>query len=486
MSFLHQWKDATFSLIRGIPSVLVPEGKKTWPEFGRRVWQAKWMIGGLAGLMWFAHLHGLFVGFEMAQLDGILRSQPHQMSQDIVLVEITENDYRKLFDATSPLDKFELLRLVAAVKKYNPSVIGVDILTSDWDADCKKTTDATAGRSCQKLRDQLHAVRTQGAPPTGSTKQVPAIVWAVTPKNLEPPLELAPTVGGLPLEKDREGVPRFPVDREGSVRHFESRVEIVCSDPEHQKAPCYAPTFARAILAASAAPVKEGSDEPVIFNFYGDRYRFPTIEASEFLPSAGIAESPEIEQRRAQLLEGKIVLIGGAFQEARDSYVTPLGPMQGVELNALAIQTDLSGGGIKEVSEILALLADLVISIFVVGVFYWFGARPRAALVVSFLTIPASLLFSRLLFSTVAYWFNFIPAAAGMVCHQLYELAENAAEAREKVRETITGAAGEPPRDEASRVTEQVLVTERVELLRVEEHPPLEDRKTKGAAGGAS
>ena len=116
-------------------------------------------------------------------------------------------------------------------------------------------------------------------------------------------------------------------------------------------------------------PLKNATDEKVIFNFYGDRYRFPIDQAGSFFQGADgeprllsqedLTRKTEIDEARKALFEGKIVLIGGAYHEARDEYFTPLGVMKGVELNALAIQSDLGGGGIHEVNEILNWLLIL-------------------------------------------------------------------------------------------------------------------------------
>jgi CHASE2 domain-containing sensor protein len=490
MSVLRRWANALLSVISRYMPFLVPVEKKTWHGFGDRLWHAKWAIALLVCMMGFAQYKGWFVGFEMAVLDSYLSWHSRDMSHDIVLVEITENDYRDIFNATSPLDKFKLLKLIGAVKKYNPSVIGVDIVTDDWQLDCQKAVDVASAKRCEdELVNQLFALRQQGSPPQGSSKQVPTIVWAATPKTLDAPMILAPPVGGLPLCADQDGVPRFPMDREGSVRHFESRVQVPClqGDSGDRDGKCWKLTLARTILAAYPVQAGKAADEQVIFNFYGDRYRFPTIAASEFISSSGDAtkQNQEIEQRRAELLEGKIVLIGGAFQEARDSYFTPLGAMQGVELNALAIQTDLSGGGITHLNELLALLADVVISIFVIGMFYLYEERPKTAVWLSVLALPTSAAFSVLLFHTFSYWFNFIPAAGGMVIHQLYELAVGAAEAHEKIREMNAERAGKS-QTIVTRVEEQIVTTEHVEVLRLQQAPSLGDRKTKGAAGGGS
>ncbi len=424
-----------------------PEGKKSWGGYRREIIRAFPVICITIMLVSWAEAAGWFRGFEMSHLDTMIRLRSREPSKNIVVVEISEADYLKEFHGTSPLDKSELLRLILAVQNYNPSVIGVDIDTNDWGAACG--SGQTSAAKCAEIDKKLNELRENEKTLPGTAKKRSAIVWAAVPRTLEPPLQLKAGPGGLPLGTDHEGIPRFPVDSDGSVRHFDSQVEIAkvnggCPKPaELQREKCYLLTFAEAILTQYPGFTAKPSDERVIFNFYGDRYRFPIIEARQLLPDDSkpdtrttrekVNATLEIEDSRAALLAGKIVLIGGSFQEARDAYFTPLGPMQGVELNALAIQTDLSGGGIRDFNEVCEYLLDWVVSILIVGVFYRYGTRPWKALKISTLAILAALISSLIAFNTVAYWFNFIPIAAGVVVDQILHLAEGGAEAKREL-----------------------------------------------------
>jgi hypothetical protein len=111
--------------------------------------------------------------------------------------------------------------------------------------------------------------------------------------------------------------------------------------------------------------------------------------------------------------------------------------------------------------------------------FYLCQTRPWKALGMSTLVIPVSFVSSLALFNTVAYWFNFIPVAAGVVVHQLLELAETGAKAQEKLEELGR---------ERARV--EVVVASVEEVAAVEAGPVdkasgAEDSKVKRAAGGA-
>jgi CHASE2 domain-containing sensor protein len=377
-------------MLRTSPASGEPEEEWSWGKFGRKVVRVlPFVLITMMGVSWM-EAAGWFRGFETSHLDTMIRMQKLDLSQNIVVVEISEDDYQKIFEGTSPLDKFKLLDLVQAVQKYNPRVIGVDIDTNDWGAPCKRNKgDASCPEKCARLTERLDALRKAEKPLPGAEKLRSAIVWAAVPRSLESPLAVNPGLRTLPLNCDRPetqpcdrlGVPRFPIDEGGSVRHYERRVEVAklgdsCptgARPDGEK--CYMPTFAQAILEEYSGADKPDSDERVIFNFHGDRYQFQTIDSRQFFPDEKIKsdtrtrqeiknENNEIDESRAALLNGKIVLIGGGFPEARDEYFTPMGPMEGVKLNALAIQTDLSKGGITDINEIGEWFVDLASAFF--------------------------------------------------------------------------------------------------------------------------
>ncbi len=291
-------------LLRVFGTVAAPDepGQEwSWGEFRRRVVEAlPYVLIIMMAVSWMEAL-GWFRGFEASHLDAMIRVHRQELSQNIVVVEIGEKDYQKFFEGTSPLDKFELLDLIQAIQKYNPRVIGVDIDTNDWLAPCKRNSDgkrdASCAEKCGRLIDKLNALRKAQTPLPGAEKLRSAIVWAAVPRTLEVPLGLNPDLKSLPLNCpsktstncDPLGVPRFPIDDDGSVRHFERRVEVAKTEgrcPEvafTEGEKCYMPTFAQAILQEYTGASKLDSDEHVIFNFQGGRYKFQTIDSRQFL-----------------------------------------------------------------------------------------------------------------------------------------------------------------------------------------------------------
>ncbi len=397
------------------------------------------------------HRAGLLIGFENAGLDTLLRLRGRQMSQRVVVIEITDEDFEnpELFGGTSPLKKKPLLDLVSAVQDYHPAAIAMDFNTAspEW---------------CQFDSPQL--VRALPGGLDLDKKLATPVVWAQVPHDLDEPVSLSRVLGGRLQNSEYTGLPRFPMDSDGMLRRYEQNFNIRGEQLLGCGAESAAPAIDRskqnqdttssdhklpmlrslagAAIARACPSLKEKCpaepekhEEPVIFNFYGDRYRFPIIQAHEFIgqDAEERRKDESLIQARKELLAGKIVLIGGNFSAARDVYPTPLGRMAGVELIALAIESEFSGG-IRETQELLELLADFLVGSLIVLIYFYYERRPRFALLCSLVGVPIlSIIFSWGIFSTTAYWFNFIPIIVGMVMHQMLELSESTA----KLQETL-------------------------------------------------
>jgi CHASE2 domain-containing sensor protein len=471
----------------------------SWRKFGHHYLHALVWIVVLTVLVHFMEVSRALKGFEMAGLDTFLRLNRRQMSTRVVLVEITDEDYKDphLFDGRSPLNNEQLLKLVSSIQSYHPAVIGMDFDTTseDWCA-----ADAS---SLAKVLPQLGSVRSAPLPP---------VVWAEIPNNVEERLKLSPVLGGILQDQDFVGVPRFPVDSDGLVRRYESEFRVTGSmeacPKQSSMLHTHAPeipagpdtkssnekhdrdsmvSFARAVLhhacvdpVINCSSLRSDLRHPVIFNFYGDRYRFPIIQSHEFIgPSAdALAAEQSIHDHRADLLKDKIVLIGGNFTAARDIYMTPLGEMAGVELIALAIESDF-GGGIRETQKWLEKCADLVVGSLIVLVYFYYRRRPRFALLLSLVGVPfVATAFSLLLFRTAAYWFNFMPIIIGMVLHQMLELSESCGELQEEVRELERQlharpvSTVEPPRVEPAASFNEAVPAKEKKLPEEKKPPP--------------
>ena len=249
----------------------------------------------------------------MAGLDTFLRLHNRRMSDRVVIVEITDEDYAdpNLFAGKSPLSSKQLINLVANIQKYDPAVIAMDF-------------DTDSGDWCKLKPDDLAKILPEQQNPRG-VPQHPPVVWAEIPENTEQPLRLRPvlggSLGGAPGDVNFVGLPRFPVDFDGVVRRYEGKFLVTGSmgscaasasenahvpDEKPQlKAPeerDHVPSFARATINAvcksgkiDCSSLSPESERPVIFNFYGDRYRFPIIQSHEFIGAEARTKSGEAD-----------------------------------------------------------------------------------------------------------------------------------------------------------------------------------------------
>jgi CHASE2 domain-containing sensor protein len=415
-------------------------GKKFWEHYK----EALLWIFLLIGAGFAMQKAGLLIGFETAGLDTLLRLGGWRMSERVVIIEVTDPDYENddLFAGKSPLKQDLLLDLVSTVQNYHPAVIAMDFSTesAEW---------------CKLNSAQLERTLPGGLDP--DKKPATPVVWAEVPHDLAEPVELTRVLGGRLQDFDYVGLPRFPVDSDGMLRHYEKSFRVRGALPgcegksataavvdraneKKEQSSVEKPqlrSLAGATIARSCKALNEKCpeelkkrEEPVILRFHGDRYNFPIIQAHEFIgrDAQERANSDDrLRKTREALFANKIVLIGGTFSAARDVYPTPLGPMAGVELIGLAIESEFSGG-IHETQEVLELLADFLVGSLIVLIYFYYERKPRFALVVSLVGVPLLAIFSSAaIFRTTAYWFNFVPVIIGMVMHQMLELSESTA-----------------------------------------------------------
>ena len=281
-------------------------------------WKHYWRHGlrtvlVITGLMFLLEHQGCTHSWEMAGLDSFVRFNAPRYSDQIVVIEITDDDYARQFQSRSPLDAGRLGALLNAIHSAHPALIVLDIDTSD--------------DSFRKL-DEL------------GVAAWPEVLWARVPKRTprgEHPGDgylaaLEPVAGGLVTDASRMGVPIFPVDSDGVVRRYRQQLETSAGT---------LPSLAWNAARRYNIKAKERSGD-ILFNFAGDR--FPIVQAREFL-------GPAHPQEWSRSLGGKIVVVGGDYAAGRDTYFTARGEMAGVELVAHAAQSDLEGGGIGEVVE---------------------------------------------------------------------------------------------------------------------------------------
>jgi len=347
------------------------------------------VVLGLTVATWLIARAGWLDGFETAGLDAFLIARPRLEASHVVVVEINDEDYERLFLGTSPLNPTVLRRVLEAIARGRPAVVGIDL-----DTDPREVAGA--------------------APGTDEPLVWPAAVWAVIPRSRDCPSEEAL---GVPT-----GVPALPLDRDGVIRRYFRRV------PLHGCPGAPIDSLQWAVLKVYCATAVEDPacrrlvaappDEELLLNFTGDGFDFPRMSVATLLEaSKGAAWGTE----RGPLV-GRIVLLGGVYRAARDEHLTPLGETTGAFVIAQAIESELQGRGIRPLNEFLMAVMELVGGVVIV-LLHKLPVRWafRASLVGTPLLAATS---SFVAFHSLSRWASFAPVLLGVLLHELYEGAK--------------------------------------------------------------
>ena len=368
-----------------------------------------------SGLFWMAVCEIIHLGMQQtsfykrmvnANLDALLSSRNVSVSPDVFVIWVTEDDYRnpELFASTSPLKPEVLVNIIRAVVTSGPKAVGVDFDTSAWKADELN------------LQELLR-------------KETP-IVWA------QATIETPNATGGFDLGKVLgggvpgvcSGVTVYFPEEDGLVREYQSYLRNQTGEFFPSLPFNLADVYARGLGACQEStrqPSSKDAAEPQLINYRGGAAAFGHLSAGALLK---LADSPDWKQSNP--LAGKMVLLGGAYQAARDAYPTPIGYLPGVDILANTVQTRLSGGELTHGpawNSVLGYLEGVVLLV----AFYFIPER--WGLLVTILTGP--------IYGLVVNWFafhwggaflSFAPSFIGLV---IFKSIDYAREHRELTHE---------------------------------------------------
>ncbi|MFO0915089.1 MAG: CHASE2 domain-containing protein [Pirellulales bacterium] len=420
---------------------------------------------------------GWFRGLETYGLDVLLRLNERPSGAPIFLVLIDDQDYSTLFNSTSPLAADQLRDLLQDVARAQPKLIGVDIDTAhhsyasiqDWPV---AIWARDARPAVSEVGDELDGDQRENAShTTGDAHEtdgaedgarhghdghelIPVLRGQVLGRGVQEGVEYGARsdVQLVSRTSPSSGLPLFPTDADGVIRRYQ-RVFFSTGFISGQRDEAYVDSLSWAItrdycgtdVAANSDPAistrlrsdlnlpEEKLTEAIGLNFAFDRYRLPRIHARDLKRAA----RQEYWSQRSPL-RGAIVLVGGTYAAARDSYPTPVGNRYGVELLAHAIETDLTGGGIREFNHRLAQVLDIGVGLSFLFLTWRFPGR--AAFHISLASIALlSLGASWFAFRTLAYWFNFIPMLCGQLLELEWERGKELAELRHEVETLRAG-----------------------------------------------
>ncbi len=335
---------------------------------------------------------GVLDKLEAAALDTEARvNKTPEPENSVAVVTIDDDDYEKLFNNQSPLAPGKLYELIDKIARCHPKLIAIDIDTSD-----------------ASFKDGLKI-----------ESYWPPIVWErdfeKRPESLEHPEAPRSVLGGKGAEYDASSGLAFLLQHQGKVRTYQRMIET-------RKGPL--PSFAWAIMQKGAGDRARSLDPhqgELFIRYAGDREGSHRLDfsAQKFLEWY---ETKWKDNPAASPYNGKIVLLGtghGAGAES-DQYLTPLGEMFGVRINASVVETELAGGGYPLPSTFTIALLEIFGAVALVFIFH--ALRPLKAVLVSVVIIPPlALLCSLISFSSYWRWDYFAVVLVGVLIYELYQ-----------------------------------------------------------------
>jgi len=372
-------------------------------DLARRILRA---VGAVALIFvfaaWLARL-GLLPEIETTVRDAQMRLNRPRPS-DVVLVRITDGDYDSLFKSRSPLNPQLVAALVNTVARGNPVVIGVDLDTSD-----------------QIFDGLANLIRAK-----------PRIVWARDAlAGSDGILESQPILGG----NDREatsGMVIVPEDEDGLVRTYQRVYQIREGDRAVKQR-----SLPWAMVVESGHRTRDfpASDGPLEIRLAREDRQ---VRASHVEVTAGQLLSPDCSQASdckagmddgalQSLFAGKIVLIGGTYRAARDEHATPVGMLNGMDVIAQVVDTEMYGGGLprKSTGVMLAVLVFENVVLVVIGCFLKPERHFFNWLLVCFAaSMLGALLCSWIIFGSYLGMIFFLPVFCAVLLLELYAEAQ--------------------------------------------------------------
>jgi hypothetical protein len=290
----------------------------------------------------------------------------------IVTMEIDEVAFKRSFPNGSPLAPPRVISLVDRLAAdLRPAVIGIDLLTESDEYRSLEISQPVPFVWTADDKDRLIEDVRFGSWLWGESE-----TFYLSPGPVLGTLRDGPSPDG----QVRWGVPLFPRDPDRAVRRFPRRWRFqgTAQDSTRTFARQVAETYCSPALLASGVCRSIGDVEEA---FLWHRGRPPSqLKLDDYYscvpaapPTPGGCVWTRREPDKLQPLEpGSILLLGGTYADARDSYASSLGEnTPGLVLNARAVQVELSGRPVQEVARRLSVLADVVIG-YALVVLFWF------------------------------------------------------------------------------------------------------------------
>ena len=380
-------------------------------------------------------------------LSDLLHFVTQKKAHDVVLLFITEEEYKQGFRGISPLSRGRMAELVDLLVRLKARVIALDIDLSDSTSDDPKLSEAMGRASAAGIPivvvGSLKA--NEDRSDSGDNGFLDLRPYAderiqTTEEGIILFEQMSP--GSQWMGKLLYGGTFFGLDNDSVFRIAEGFYMTENYDSKQKRSYLPAPSFPVAVAAAYQGMSQEALTEALL-NVYdgrmilsspgghhrGDIY-IHLDRVGRMIPNfIGNYEHFEREVNLNRLLEeyrsnkvksetifkDKIVVVGGSFDK-NDFYLTPVGRMSGMEILANITQSIISGSVITPANFWKAFAIQVFLGI---GVALIFILLPRfwATLVCLFALVPGVAVASLWSFSSSHYWFDFVPTIAGVMLY---------------------------------------------------------------------
>jgi CHASE2 domain-containing sensor protein len=368
-----------------------------------------------------------------------LQSAIEKKTENVALLFITDNEYKAGFQGTSPLSRKRLAEIVDVLIKLKSRVIALDIDLSDATSD-----DQYLVAAFNRAVSSGVSIVTIGNLKNDDIKSHAAEKISGETSPYEDENLRFTQDGSIQFDDFDPGDPWrdialnagivFRLDRDGVFRRAEAL--YLASSPA-VPIPSLPVAMAAAYLGFNNERLSyalsnrtggiivlnpaDGRHHGVIIRLAGDGRITPNFIGNyqNFDHSANIAGLLEDyspgKPPGMTVYKDKIVLIGGVY-DVKDFYMTPVGRMSGMEIIANITQNIVSENLITHVNFFKAFIMEILLGA-IASFMFVLTTRVRATLICFLTIIPAVAAASIISFSSLYYWFDFVPTIAGVVIH---------------------------------------------------------------------
>lgn len=379
-----------------------------------------------AGLvLWLAFLveHlDVLQGHEIVSLDYLSRlHQPRNLADShMAFVSIDSDDFEKLFKGKSPLDPALVITIVREIASAEPSVIVVDLDTTDPDYHLPKNQLHTEVAIVWAREARLPGEKAGSHAAFKSNDAVNPGVVLGGAENPEGPFQ----TGISNLFVDGDSVRRykwaFPTRDGGYARSLSlATLDILCSKAGKNLRSPYCqliekPGFPQDYL------------NPAFIEFsMGPPYRTFNIRDLCALSGCGSAAAKAISTDAwKSYLKDKIVFLGGEFHQDYDRYKTAAGDQYGVRIHAEALASEIVGKTIWVKSRVQIVLAEFAALCLLFLAQHWIRNPAVRFWCVLVGTLVFSVILSWISFNTTVAFLNFVPLLGGIFLDVIKDLGE--------------------------------------------------------------